>query len=191
MRTAVVILLLTAILALGCAQGEGASKRNLETPAARSREAKLGPAVFEQIGGAPVPTVLVPSSALESYTFKPISWAKPLWNPSEEQTAFAARLVPSLLAKRRPESREVISPTNARYLSQLRTELSNSVCQAVGVTVGHEQGIWLNFLPGDSSLTSDWTSHFIEVYDGGPRYWSVVYFPTRGEFDRLRIDKGF
>lgn len=147
---------------------------------------------IQQLDGAIIPAVLFSKSAVSDRYRYPLAWGDPVWSPSKSQAIGALEEIPSLLAALRPEMGKVVSTNHARYLPQLRANFTNSVCQVVGLTIGQEKALWLNFLPKDGGrFTQDWETKLVNVSDGGPRYWSVVYLLGQNEFTRLRIDLGF
>jgi hypothetical protein len=189
----VLLMLLSATICVGCVRNIAAP------PSATNRLNASGFPVGEsaaetiqQLDGAIVPAVLFPKSAVSDRYRYPLAWGDPVWSPSKSQVIGALEQIPSLLTAVRPETGKVVSANRARYLPQLRANFTNSVCQVVGVTIGQEKALWLNFLPKDDGrFTQDWQTKLVEVFDGGPRYWSVVYLLGQNEFMRLRIDLGF
>jgi hypothetical protein len=53
------------------------------------------------------------------------------------------------------------------------------------------KGILLNCFPLSHRWSEGWKERFVRVYDGGSKWWSVVYLPDEKEFSRLRADLGF
>jgi hypothetical protein len=103
----------------------------------------------------------------------------PLWTPSTNSVWEAVNQLPSYLLSRKSFS--------------AKENLSKSFCQAAGITFEGRRGILLNFLPADGAngMSFGWREHFIKVYDGGPRWWSVIYLSEEKEFTALHFDSGF
>jgi len=110
-----------------------------------------------------------------------------LWNPSTNLVAEAIRRLPAYL-------QSVQTNGSAGYTNQLpgiRERLPNTGCQIVRVTLEKRKAILLNCFPLNHGFSKGWKQHFIKVYDGGSKWWSVVYLPDEKEFTRLRVDLGF
>ncbi len=117
----------------------------------------------------------------------------PTWDPPKEAVAKALEQLPEFLNHAGAETFPSIWSVKAyvNELPGLAERMPTTVCQIVGVTFEGRKGILLNCLPVNGSLVAGWREHFVKVYDGGPRYWSVVYLPDEQKFTRLYIDQGF
>ncbi len=113
----------------------------------------------------------------------------PLWNPTTNDVVEALNQLPDYLQHAR--SQPSAHPAYAEKLPLLREWLPQTICQNVGVTFDGRKGILLNCIPSHSQMSAGWKERFIKVYDGGPRWWSVVYLPEERKFTRLHIDLGF
>lgn len=180
------------MLGLGCAHkatSSQSSSSNVGTSLSNLAGSETGS--FELVDHGLIPIALMPSSVLKNCNYFPLHWAGPLWNPTKDQAVAALGQIPSLLSNNRPEIAKVVSKYDVPYLQSLRSDLTNELCQVVGVTVGRNKGIWLNFLPTNDRTSREWRSRYVRTTDGGPRFWSVLYLPVRDEFTHLRIDLGF
>jgi hypothetical protein len=111
----------------------------------------------------------------------------PLWNPPTNQVAEAMQRLPDYLQQAQTNSRS--SYTNK--LSGIRERLSRTACQFVGVTKENQKGILLNCIPMTHEASSGWKDRFVKVFDGGPQWWSVIYFPAQKQFTQLHVDLGY
>jgi len=111
------------------------------------------------------------------------------WDPPTNLVAQALRHLPTYLKNVGHEPR--VQATYSRQLPGLLERLPDTVCQAIGVSYGSKQGVFLNCLPAGDSFSEGWRQRYIKVYDGGPRFWSVGYLPENGNFTRLHIDLGY
>jgi hypothetical protein len=112
---------------------------------------------------------------------------QPLWNPSSNQVAEAIQRLPTFLEA--AQTNGLSGYTN--QLPGIRERLPRTGCQFIGVTLEKHKGILLNCFPLSRDPSGDWKKRFVKVYDGGPRWWSVVYLPDEKEFTQLRVDRGF
>jgi hypothetical protein len=115
----------------------------------------------------------------------------PLWNPSTNDANYALGQVKNYLLQ--ADNFLSSRPGTAKELPGVLERLPKTVCQAVGVTYAKRKGILLNCLPSDvdEDWHEDWKKEFVKVFDGGPKYWSVIYLPDERRFVRLGIDLGF
>jgi hypothetical protein len=74
---------------------------------------------------------------------------------------------------------------------RLVENLTNSLCQVVGVTVTNQQATLRNVFPRDEQRTGLWRESFTWMRDGGPGHWQVVFIPGKGESVGLRLDLAF
>jgi hypothetical protein len=113
----------------------------------------------------------------------------PLWMPSTNAINEALSQVTNYL--QHAETEPLSHPAYANELPGVRERLPKTVCQAVGVSCNGRKGILLNCFPSEGRWHERWRDGFIKVFDGGPRYWSVVYLTDEHRFTDLRIDLGF
>lgn len=115
------------------------------------------------------------------------------WNPQELEVHQALLSVRSFLhnLEQNPSSQELAHPAYAANLSGLIDRLPKTLCQAIGIEYEMQHAVFLNFIPSSERWSNDWTNRYIHVFDGGPRFWTIVYLPNSGEFKNLRIDLGF
>ena len=118
-----------------------------------------------------------------------IAESAPTWDPKTSDVVDALQRLPDYLKDSKSDLS--IRESYSRKLSGLRERLPGTVCQAVGVTFQGGQAIFLNCLPARHTASRNWRTKFVRVYDGGPRWWSVVYVPEERKFARLKIDLGF
>jgi hypothetical protein len=111
------------------------------------------------------------------------------WSPSTNQVAEAINLLPEYLIAKAYE--KVAHPEYTKQLPGVLERLPETVCQAVGVAVKGERGIFLNCLPYEGPSNNYWKTHYLWEFDGGPKWWSVVYLPEKKCFTTLHIDLGF
>jgi len=116
----------------------------------------------------------------------------PLWNPPTNLVGEAIQRLPAYLQS--AQTNGIAGHTN--QLPGIQNRLPNTGCQFVGVTVElrnleKRKGILLNCFPLSHSWSEGWKERFVKVYDGGPKWWSVVYLPDEKEFTRLRVDLGY
>lgn len=133
--------------------------------------------------------VLDPEEAQSSFGFPyPKS---PTWKPTNEQAVDALRKVPAYLEN--ALQRRSTGSSYGHQLPGVIARLPQTLCQSVGIVIDEREAIFLNFIPrDDSNLESDfWRHNYVRFYDGGPRWWSINYFPDTEEFAKLRIDLGF
>lgn len=115
----------------------------------------------------------------------------PLWTPSTNIVAEALNKLPSYLLSTNKEP--FAHPLYAEKCVPAKESLSKSICQVVGITFDGRKGVLLNFLPADRAnrYGTDWRERFIKVYDGGPRWWSVIYLSEEKTFTALHFDLGY
>jgi hypothetical protein len=116
----------------------------------------------------------------------------PFWKPSTHEVEQAISRITAYLAS--DSARDGHGRPSSQFLLPLiEANLPQTLCQAVGVTRRGQRAILLNCIPAGTHFTSssEWQYRYIRWYDAGPRWWSVVYFPTTGNFSELRIDRGF
>ena len=111
----------------------------------------------------------------------------PLWNPSTNDVAAAMQRLPDYLQQGQTNSRS--SYTNK--FPGIRERLPRTACQFVGVTIENQKGILLNCIPMTHRASSGWKDHFVKLFDGGPPWWSVIYFPDQKQFTQLHVDLGY
>ena len=113
----------------------------------------------------------------------------PLWDPSSNVVLEALSQVTNYLqhASNEPLSHSAYP----KELPGVQDRLAKTVCQAIGVTWIGRKGILLNCFPAEGYWHERWREDFIKVHDGGPRYWSVIYFVGERKFANLHIDLGF
>jgi hypothetical protein len=132
--------------------------------------------------------VILPTESITENTFFPTEF-KPLWTPTTNDVIEALNQLRVYLLI--GDTDPLLRPSYAKKLPFLRQQLPQTACQTVGITFGQHKGILLNCVPTDSAMSRGWEERFIKVYDGGPRWWSVVYLPENRSFTRLRIDLGY
>ena len=116
--------------------------------------------------------------------------APPLWTPSTNIVVDALNQLPNYLLS--TNKGPLAHPLYAEKCLPAKENLPTSICQVVGITFEGRKGVLLNFLPSDRSVfTENWQQRFIKVYDGGARWWSVVYLPDEKTFTGLRLDLGY
>ncbi len=109
------------------------------------------------------------------------------WDPPTNVVAEALLRLPAFLSDPRNEPLGGVN----HLLPGVRRRLPNTVCQAIGVQYDQKDGVFLNCLPADTRRLEGWRERYVRVYDGGPRFWTVVYLPEERKFVRLRIDLGY
>ena len=108
----------------------------------------------------------------------------PLWSPASNIVDEATVKIPNYL-----RDAAAVDAWQAQDLREIRERLPKTFCQAVGITFEGKKVILLNCLASRNSyITNHWQEHFIKVYDGGSRYWNVVYVPESGSFTNLEIN---
>jgi len=107
----------------------------------------------------------------------------PLWNPSTDVVNEATSKIGDYLRQVHPDN-----SWQAQDISEICGRLPKTVCQAVGITFEGHKAILLNCLPANHSFTRSWREHFIKVFDGGARYWNIIYIPESGSFVELEIN---
>jgi hypothetical protein len=115
---------------------------------------------------------------------------QPLWEPSEDQAAQALASLTAALHQPHPNPLTV-GPHHQGDVINLRRNVTNEVCQAIGVTYKTQRAVLLNCFPVRSFFAEERYDRFVSVNDGGPGYWSVLYLPEKRRFTRLRINGGW
>ena len=112
---------------------------------------------------------------------------EPLWNPTTNHITEAIRCLLDYLQRMQTNGQSFYT----NQLPGIRERLPRTACQFVGVSFEKRKVILLNCIPANHGFSRDWENRFVKVYDGGPRWWSVIYLPDEKEFTRLRVDLGF
>jgi hypothetical protein len=111
------------------------------------------------------------------------------WNPTNVQMREAIHSLPDFLeASRRAHG---AGSYRNELLQGVIRRLPETFCQGVGVELDGQQAILLNCLPNGGPRAEGWEEHYIRVFDGGPRFWYVVYQMEAERFSQLQIDQGF
>jgi hypothetical protein len=114
----------------------------------------------------------------------------PLWSPSTNLVIEVLNQIPEYLQHANKDP--LVRPAYYKQLVPAKERLPKSICQVAGITFQGRKGILLNFLPAEeANAHSDWRKQFINVYDGGPRWWSVVYLEEEKKFKALHFDLGY
>lgn len=115
----------------------------------------------------------------------------PLWTPSTNIVVEALNQLPSYLLSTNKEP--LAHPHYAEKCLPAKENLPKSICQVVGITFKGKKSVLLNFLPADraNGFGTDWRENFIKVYDGGPKWWSVIYLSEDKTFIALHFDLGY
>ncbi|MGC3958268.1 MAG: hypothetical protein QM813_10110 [Verrucomicrobiota bacterium] len=115
----------------------------------------------------------------------------PRWTPSTNIVIEAINQLPSYLLS--TNKGPLAYPQYTEKCLPAKQYLPKSICQVVGLTFEGRKGILLNFLPADqaSRFETNWRERFIKVYDGGPRWWSVIYLKEEKAFTALHFDLGY
>jgi hypothetical protein len=121
--------------------------------------------------------VIIPAAAAEREKIWPRANTA-YWTPTFPEIQTLEAQFPRFLrseVRRRPEFRTQIT--------EIRRGLSQSRRQYVGLIIQGEKQILVNAFPADQTLP--WKRQFIEVSDGGARYWSVRYDMQHRTFQNL------
>lgn len=115
----------------------------------------------------------------------------PRWTPATNLVIEAINQLPSYLLS--TNKGPLAHPLYAEKCLPAKQNLPKSICQVVGLTFEGRKGILLNFLPSDrgNRFGADCRERFIKVYDGGPRWWSVIYLEEEKTFTALHFDLGY
>ena len=173
-----VVSVVALCLLMGCA---GRQAHELPAPA---------PAPQPPVAEATVPVadfVVLPASGVGSNTRRP-KWS---WEPTRTQVIDALSRLPEYLRTAGPD--QFGHPAYQARIPGLVDRLPGTLCQAYGARLPDGQrAVFLNFFPIEAPrfFGQDWRTQFVGAYDGGPRFWSVWFIPTTGEFRKLRIDLG-
>jgi hypothetical protein len=128
-------------------------------------------------GGVIVPAMFPRESALPAQDF---------WTPTARQLREIERALPNFLrmqTQARPTTKELI---------ELLVLAPKSRRQYVGMIVDGKKVIWVNGIPQkprkDLDPFANWKREIIDIADGGPRFWGVVYDVDKHSFDRLILN---
>ncbi len=138
-------------------------------------------------GGGFSSSEVLPDDRIERKYFN--EYSLPLWNPTTNDVIVALNALPEFLGE------VANAPLGERLypneLPGVQERMPNTVCQIVGITLNGQRALLLNCLPHAHQSRRGWNEEFITVFDGGPRWWSVVYVPESSKFTRLILDLGY
>jgi hypothetical protein len=122
---------------------------------------------YVPVTGISAEAVIIPASAAEREKIWPRKDTR-YWTPtfSDVQTV-EAQLSPFFKAE------EIRNREFRGHIAEIQKGLRKSRRQYVGLVIHGEKQILVNAFPKDQTLP--WKRQFIEVSDGGARYWSVRY----------------
>lgn len=132
---------------------------------------------YTPVTGISAEAVIIPASAAQR---------EKIW-PRKDTTYWTPRLsdVQTLEARlsRFLKAEEIRNRAFRTQIAEIQQGLRQSRRQYVGLLIHGERQILLNAFPKDQTLP--WRRQFIEVSDGGARYWSVRYDVKRRTFQNL------
>jgi hypothetical protein len=112
--------------------------------------------------------------------------AEGFWKPKRSQLKEIERALPIFLRKEK-ESRPSLAE-----LSQVVALAPKYRRQYVGMILNGRKVIWINCIPRKPDDGVDpfekWNSELVDVSDGGPNFWGVVYDTERHSFDKLIVN---
>ena len=132
---------------------------------------------YTPVTGISAEAVIIPASAAQRERIWPRKDTS-YWTPtvSDVQTIEAQLL-------RFFKAEAIRNPDFRLQIAEIQQGLRQSRRQYVGLLIHGERQILVNAFPNDQTLP--WKRQFIEVSDGGARYWSVRYDVKRRTFLNL------
>lgn len=168
---------LFCLLVVGCGSLIGSSKASGVEPASYRQDAEFIPVTILGKEGVIVPKVFLRERGFPAEGF---------WTPTASQLREVERALPTFLrmqTQTRPTSKELL---------ELIVLAPKSRRQYVGMILNGKKVIWVNGIPQeprkDIDPFSNWKREIIDVSDGGPKFWGVVYDVDKHSFEKLILN---